>query len=299
MNRTLLAALITLTAVLLAMGCKDRVPTPAPQPGATRIVALSPAIALIVRDLGLEGRIVGRHAFDLALDKSIPVVGDQSGIDYESLARAQPTHILLDWGSRELPPRLISLAAERSWALRDYTMLSLADIRETTLAIAEDLDDDSARARAESLAQTMDDAWSEQPGFRERCGRCLILFGADSTGAAGPGSFHAQLIDALGGASAITEGSPFVTLDTEDVRRLDPDSILIFAPGANPARAADLLGSLAHAQLRAVDQGRVAVITHAEGLTPSTVMIDVARETSAAVLAWPPIAPPPSGTLTP
>lgn len=299
MKRTLLAALISLAAALSVTGCKDRSPAPPVQPGETRIVALSPAIALIVRDLGLEDSIVGRHAFDLALDKSIPVVGDQSGIDYESLARAQPTHILLDWGSRELPPRLITLASERSWALRDYTMLSLADIRETTLAIAEDLDDASARARAESLAQAMDNAWSVQPGFRERCGRCLILFGADSTGAAGPGSFHAQLIDALGGASAIAEGSPFVTLDTEDVRRLDPDSILIFAPGADPARAAELLGPLANAQLRAVDQGRFAVIAHDHGLTPSTVMIDVARETSTAVLAWPPIAPPPSGTLTP
>jgi len=299
MRRILLAALVALPTFLMLAGCKDQAPSPAAQPGETRIVALSPAIALIVRDLGLEGRIVGRHAFDLALDKSIPVVGDQSGVDYESLARAQPTHILLDWGSRELPPRLATLAAERSWALRDYTMLSLADIRETTLAIAEDLDDDNARARAAALAQSMDDAWSAQPGFRERCGRCLILFGADSTGAAGPGSFHAQLIESLGGASAVAEGAPFVTLDAEDVRRLDPDSILIFAPGADPARAADLLGPLAHAQLRAVEAGRFAVIAHTHGLTPSTAMIDVARETSAAVLAWPPIAPPPSGTLTP
>lgn len=299
MNRILLALLIALIAAVLLSGCKDRAPAPPAQPGETRIVALSPAIALIVRDLGLEDRIVGRHAFDLSLDKSIPVVGDQSGVDYESLARALPTHILLDWGSRELPPRLITLAAERSWALRDYTMLSLADIREATLAIAEDLDSSDARARAESLAQAMDSAWSEQPGFRERCGRCLILFGADSTGAAGPGSFHAQLIESLGGALAIADGSPFVTLDTEDVRRLDPDSILIFAPGANPARAAELLGPLAKAELRAVDQGRVAVIAHEHGLTPSTSMIDVARETSSAVLAWPPIKPAPSGTLTP
>ncbi len=300
MTRALRATFLALLAALALVGCKQKAPTGALESSdGPRIVALSPAIALIVADLGLADRIVGRHAFDLSLDTSIPVVGDQSGIDYENLARVRPTHILLDWGSRDRPPRLLSLAAERGWTVRDYRMLSLADIRAATLAIADDLDSDPARARALDLAVAMDNAWTPDAAFAARCGRCLILFGADSTGAAGPGSFHAQLIESLGGRSAVADGAPFVTLDTEDVRRLDPDSILIFAPGADPARTLDLLGPLARADLRAVAAGRVAVIDHPHGLTPSTAMIEVAGRVAEAAAAWPPVESAPSGTLTP
>ncbi|MBL0922551.1 MAG: ABC transporter substrate-binding protein, partial [Phycisphaerales bacterium] len=275
----------SLAALAALLGCaKAREPQPGDAP---RIVALSPAIALIVRDLGLESSVVGRHAYDLSLEKSIPVVGDQSGVDYEALALVRPTHILLDWGSRELPPRLLTLAQERGWTVRDYRMLSLADIRAATLAIADDLNDEAGRAQAAALAASMDDAWSPQPDLGRRAGRCLIFFGADSTGAAGPGSFHAQLIEALGARSAVAEGAPFVTLDAEDLRRLDPDSVLFFAPGADPARTPELLAPLARAQLRAVREGRVAVIAHPHGLTPSTAMIEVARAVARAVAQWP------------
>ena len=74
---------------------------------------LSPALAVIVRDLGLEANIVARHGFDIVLDKSIPVAGDQSGLDYEILLTAKPTHVLLEWGQREIPRRLGELMVER------------------------------------------------------------------------------------------------------------------------------------------------------------------------------------------
>ncbi len=280
----LFAALLT-----LALAACDRAPSNAAPSSDVRIAPLSPAIAVILRDLDCADRIVGRHAFDMMLDKSLPVVGDQTGVDYESLARTNPTHILLDWGSRELPPRLLELAAERHWIVRDYRMLTLDDIRRATLAIAEDINIPGAPDRAAELVMDMDRAWTTRPAIAHNVGRALILFSPDGNGAAGPGSFHAELIHALGARNAVESGAPFVMLDAEDVRRLDPDSILIFQPDADPARWKELLGALARADLRAVAEGRVAVVAHPLGLTPSTAMIDVADEIERLASTWPPI----------
>ena len=74
--------------------------------GAPRIVALGPSVGIILQDLGLEELVVGRHGWDLALDPDLPVCGDLNGIDYENLIGVRPTHVLLEWGSQEVPRRL-------------------------------------------------------------------------------------------------------------------------------------------------------------------------------------------------
>jgi hypothetical protein len=102
------------------------------QTGVPRIVALRPALAIILRDLGLESHIVGRHAYDMVLPPSVPVCGNQTGIDYEALIGVQPTDVLLQWGRRELPGRLQTLAREHRWAVSDYELLALDDVLSTT-----------------------------------------------------------------------------------------------------------------------------------------------------------------------
>src|SRR5262245_61348101 len=114
-----------------------RPPAPAPD-GGPRIVALSPAVAVILRDLGLADRIVGRHGYDFVLNKSVPVCGDQAGgIDYETLLRARPTHVLIESGARETPGRLTELAEEHHWAVESLRMLTLDDIEHTARRLGE------------------------------------------------------------------------------------------------------------------------------------------------------------------
>ena len=55
-------------------GCKRAASTPVGAGGGLRIVAASPAVGVIVRDLGLADRCIGRHGFDMVLPKSVPVV---------------------------------------------------------------------------------------------------------------------------------------------------------------------------------------------------------------------------------
>lgn len=279
--------LVSLAAGLLVLAsCRRSGEAPADS-GAPRIVALSPGVAETLDALGLASALVGRHAFDDFSPSSIPAVGDQAGIDYEALLRVRPTHVLLEKSAAGAPPRLLELARARSFTVHEVPMLTLGEIRAALRDLPAIVGADHATARGEQLARDLDDALAPVPGFRERVGRVLPLYWTDPAGVAGPGSYHAEIILTLGGELAVNTGAAYQQLDGEDVRRLDPDSIVLFMPGADPARVRDLLGPLAALDLRAVREGRVAVLNHPRAQTPGPAAIDLARALAEAARAWP------------
>lgn len=270
----------------LALGACEggRGESPAPQAGGDqgpRIAALSPAIAIILDDLGLSDRLVARHAFDEYSERSVPVAGDQGGVDYERLLRAEPTHVLLQWGARQPPRRLGELAGEQGWVVVDYPMRTLEDIREATRDLGKRFDRTQAAA---ALLERMDEAWAPaSPELARRVGRVLPLYWTNPPGAAGPGSFHHQLLEAMGLTPALQDGPAYIEIDPEDLRRLDPDTIVLFAPGAEPADLSEMLSPLERLDLRAVREGRVALINHPWSQIPGTSMIETAQRTREAL----------------
>jgi ABC-type Fe3+-hydroxamate transport system substrate-binding protein len=285
-RRSILALLIGLLAVT---ACRRTAPTVSSEPPGPRIVALSPAMAIMLRDLGVADRVVGRHGWDMVLDKSIPVCGDQAGIDYEALLRADPTDILLEWGSRPLPERLEQLTREHDWRVLNRTLLTLDDLT----GAAETVQDRFAPG-APSLAQRMTEAWSPRTGLF--AGRVLLLLSADPPAALGPGSFHQQILERLGGIPAVTEGKPYITMDAEDVLRLAPEAIILIAPRsaeapvpegrADPEKVRAMLGRLGELDIPAVRDGRMALIDDPLSLTPSSAMIGFADELARILQAW-------------
>lgn len=260
-----------------------------------RIVALSPAIAVTLADLGLADRIVARHAYDKFSDQSLPVVGDQSGLDYEALLRVDPTHVLLEWGSRDPPPRLMALASSRGWTVRTFRLLTLEDVRASTRDLAALVGDPPARANADRLIEGMDRAWAPRPGLGDRVGSVLALYWTDPAGAAGPGSFHDQILRRLGVRPADVGTAPYVVLDPETVRRMDPDTILLIMPGADPSDTTTLLGPLARLGLRAEREGRVAVVTDPYCQTPCSRLAGVAEAMADSLASLPAMNPPGEG----
>lgn len=310
----LLLILPLLLAQLVFISCERKVPAP---PGAVaaakpspRLVILSPALAIIARDLHVKAPIVGRHAWDMVLDKSIPVCGDQAGIDYEALLKARPTHILIEWGQRELPQRLSALAAEHGWQISNYAMLTLADIRDTTRRLYDLLILDPqfappptsaalpTRWERSAIALDMDRAWSTRPSAAAiaAAGRVLILETVNPAHALGPGSFHHQILRAIGGRPVPETGSPYIEMDAEDILSLAPDAIILIEPrGVDAPIRDDLdtwegvstrLGPLARLDIPAVKNRRVAVIDDPLALTPSTAMIRLADELARRLEAW-------------
>ncbi|MBL8964012.1 MAG: ABC transporter substrate-binding protein [Phycisphaeraceae bacterium] len=275
-----------------------------------RIVALSPALAITIRDLGLAERIVGRHGYDLALDPAIPVCGDQAGIDYEALIRARPTHIVMQWGSRDLPPKLGELATAHGWTILNYDLLTLNDVR----ASAVELHDVLAGPESERLGQgaTVRTTRSTasppaildrlESAFRRRgagfagAGRVLMLLSASPVAAVGPGSFHQQALETIGGIPALARGGPYQELDIEDVIRLAPDAIVLLRPRGLDAPSAtgplsierrdQLLGTLAGRPIPAVENGRIAVIDDPLCLLPGSSLVVFADDMARILSQW-------------
>jgi len=306
------------------VGC-SKAPSSPPQPANTkattqetehRFVVLSPALGVMLRDLGFEDSIVGKHSYDAALAKSIPVVGSHLDIDYEMLITLGPTDLFFEINAVEIPDMVRSLADEHGWQIWAYTLETLDDIATTiddlylklvgfqekniddTNFLEFDIDP-TKKFDIELPSARLAQSWSPIGRDATSAGRMLILASVDPPGAMGPGSFHAQLIGRLGIAAAITEGSIWIELDYEDIIDLAPDSILVFIPKS--PNAADLIGEpmpmtweeikasiggIASLPIPAAESRRIAIIEHHPGLLPSTSLGQVADEIAAAIRAW-------------
>lgn len=300
-----------LPLLLILAACERKAPAP-PAPAGPRLVILSPALAIIVRDLHLDAPIVGRHAWDMVLDPKIPVCGDQAGIDYEALLTAHPTHILIEWGQRELPQRLTRLAEQNHWRISNHALLTLDDIRETTRSLYEQftLHPEFPRTPTTASAPTawersplalaMARAWSPRAGDAGRriaaSGKILLLETVNPAHALGPGSFHFQILSAIGGHPVPEQGAPYIEMDAEDVLHLAPDGIILFEP-RNPQapinddvptweELARKLGPLARLDIPAIRDRRIAVIDDPLALTPSTAMIGLADRLATLLESW-------------
>lgn len=281
-----------------------------------RVVVLSPALAITLRDLGLAKYVVGRHGYDVALDAGIPVCGDQAGIDYEALIRARPTHVILQWGARQLPERLESLARDNGWIVVNQEVLTLADVRSSAVELldlvagpdvqkTEDThasifhpklaESPSAEAsEGKSLIDRMTTAFAKRGRGFAKAGRVLMLLSASPVSAVGPGSFHQQVLEAIGGTPALTRGGPYQEMDVEDVANLAPDAIVLLRPrgreapphGWTPDEIRGLLGPLVGKGIPAVERGHVAVIDDPLCLMPASSLADVADELAKILEAW-------------
>lgn len=279
-----------------------------------RIVALSPALAIILKDLGYEDQIVGRHAYDVALDPKLPTCGELGTIDYETLVNAKPTHIFIQWGAQELPPRLIDLAKTNNWIVKNLNPLTLDEIEtvarqmdETIFEFAtQDLQNKLAGAPAQTgqpdhlkpampFENAMHMAWTDRGPLMKSAGRILLISGTKPIGALGPTSFHYQLLERLGATPIPATGGPWITLDLEDLNKLAPDGIILFAPrpprspapkAPTPDELIALFGRAGELNIPAFKNKCVALIDDPYCLTPSTAMIPIADQITDIVSGW-------------
>ncbi|MBZ0172730.1 MAG: hypothetical protein K8E66_10150 [Phycisphaerales bacterium] len=318
-------AMLMMGILLGLVGCDRTGGSSTPQAertGGERIVALSPAVAVMLRDLGVAERIVGKHDYDRVLPEHVRAVGHQEAIDYEALLAVRPTHVVIEWGSRPMPPRLIELAEGQGWDVVNVTLLTLDDIARTVddmaimfgavefggrvparapgdsapevLRLMPRFTDPADMFEAEMPSARLARAWSLRGEGFECLGGVLLLSATDPPGALGPGSFHHQILGRIGGAHAIEVGSPWMELDVEDIHRLAPSAIVLIAPRGTDDEPAQVgpdelrrrLGRIARLDIPAVRSGRLGLIDDPLALLPSTSMARFADELAAMLEAW-------------
>lgn len=266
---------LLLVMACVATGCSEQGPqTREDDPGNTgyRIVSLSPAATVMLRDMGHGGSIVGRHGWDAIADPGVRVVGDQTGLDYEALLGVAPTHVVLEWGSRDPPPRLLDLAAQRGFGIVHFRTLTLGDLAASAALLRDTFggpEADDVVNTVISLRETPEGASAQ----RRSLGRVLLVVASSpAVDCLGPGSAHHQILEAAGFDASLEEGGPWMTLGAEDIARLDPDAIVFVQPregGASPT-IEQRLGPLASLDIAAVRHSRVVVIDDPLSLIPSS-----------------------------
>jgi len=280
---------VHLSLVALLIGCGRGRPTRhAPIDDGPRIVSLSPGISITLGELGLAERLVGRHGWDRSVDQGLPVVGDQSGIDYEALARTQPTHILMEESADGAPALLSTLADKRGWRVIRLPLLALDDITAAVRTLAAEFSDQPGVADAASrLLARAESAWRESPGLASRAGRTLVVYWTSPIGVAGPGSFHHDLLLRLGVTAVPEVGGPFQTLDAEDMIAAAPDSLILLTPELDDAGVEKVIARWRGYGVPAARRGRVAVLRDWRYLTPSPAILALADDLRRIAHGWP------------
>ena len=274
-----------------------------------RIAAMSPGMSVMIRDLGFEDWIVAKHDYDMILGDRVPAAGSELGFDLEMLIQTNPTHVLYQTTSTERSKRFMEIAVDRNWIIFERPLNTLDDIATTMddlhflfngVPQREDRQYDMNEVFAQPLPSAkLAAAWDDLGPVADAAGRVLVLGSVDPIGAMGPGSYHHQIIDRLGAAQAITDGSMWIELDYEDLIRLNPDSIVLIAPrqpsederfaepsGPTPDDIKRIFGPIMELPINALKNGQIGVVDHPLGLLPSGSLGEVAEEIGALFQQW-------------
>lgn len=270
-----------------------------------RFAALSPGIAVMLRDLGYEDQIVAKHDYDMILSDRVPPAGSELGFDLEVLIESNPTHLFFQTTTADRSPALLKLAEDKGWIIFERPLNTLEDIASTMddlyylfKGAPQSQPDQFSPIPTKNLAplsEALAMAWDDLGPAADAAGRVLVLGSVDPIGAMGPGSYHYQIIERLGVTPAITDGAMWIELDYEDLITLNPDSIILIAPRqpthadrfAQPERTSlEIFGPIAQLPISAVQSGHIGVIDHPLGLLPSGALGDVAEDISELLRSW-------------
>lgn len=268
-------------ALLVLVGACGEQAAPQASQG-VRIATTSPAVGIMLRDFGAQTLAVGRSGYDVALDPSLPVVGDAAGIDLEQLSACGATHVYAETGASAPPAGLAELAGRVGFEVRTFELTNLEQLIELADGVhglvSGEVDAGELPSERFAAALDRDDALAG-------AGRVLLLIPGEPAAALGPGSVHHEVLAAMGGALALDAGRPYMPLDAEDVLTLSPEAIVLLAPGKGGDWRA-LLGPLASLPVPAIEGGRVAVFRDAEVLMASTSTLRYADELRRQLSAW-------------
>ncbi|MCH2136104.1 MAG: ABC transporter substrate-binding protein [Phycisphaerales bacterium] len=268
MNRA--AALICCIAALA--GCEGSGEAP-PQPAGTeRVVSLSPAITLLLSDLSLDDRLVGRSAFCRGVD-ALPVGGDLSGVDVETVVRLQPD-LLIHQQTAAPPPAGLHEAAEMAGAqVLAVPVDNMDDLHQAIDSIVSAMDPDGADAilqqRRGDLHQVLYEAVAPKPTGHHRVmllqpGPSMLLWGGQT--------WLGHIVQAAG-AQVVMPDRAWVGVSAEDVVRLEPDVIFVLAEQEHaPLEAAASLPTPAQRD------GRVYLLSHPRLMIPGLHALQVREQ---------------------
>ena len=267
-----------------------------PEQSSLRIVSLSPAITRTLVDFQLQSKLVGRSSYCFSVDKGIPVVGDLSNINFETLTKVNPTHVLVQPPESGVSEPLLRAAKDHGWVIASWHLNTLDDIGVMIRGIPSALfqsgsaDFEKAAQRAAELENAIAQAMS--PGGKKLWhGDVLLVSSNKPVLAFGTGTYLSDVLTGLGCTNAVKDKG-WVQLSMEDVVRLNPSGLMLTLPGYEivdgmPAAAGQLWG----ADIAAINERRVGVITNWDSFLPSSAIVSSINELRELLAKWQELSP--------
>lgn len=195
-----------------------------------RIASMSPALTAMLVELGLEHRLVGRSSFCMDIDEALPVVGNLHDVHWEALARAKPTHVLVQGRPGLVDPGIVQVTGERGWNLLVYPLVDAPDIKSAMTMLPADLDLDDTEAdiaarRALDFVLRVDEAMST-PVDGAVGQKILLLTPGDQMLGWGKSTYLSSIMEQLGAVNVLVFDG-WRHLGAEEIVRSDVDRIIL------------------------------------------------------------------------
>ena len=301
----LLATLRALGWLLLQVaiiGC-DSEATPATgehEARKVRVASLVPAVTNILVELDQTEKLVAVSNYDTdSRVQGLPRVGDLLTIDWEQLAAARPTHMLIQIPAEKTPAGALQRARELGIKPVHVKIERLQDIAATIDQLENELGGGQGAWRARFEREL-----AEAAGGRTGAAvPTLIGLSSDLSFVAGRKNYLDDLLELAGGENVAGLGmAPYPTLDPEQLMTLRPERIVIILPNATEAQLAEARHTVD--SLRAqwgLGWESVTVLADPYAMVPGWSVIEIARALGRGSAAAsrpadaPPAALPPNG----
>ena len=269
--------------MLLVAGCgRDAPPAPTTRTTA-RVASLVPAVTNLLLGVGRGDVLVAVSNYDTdPRVGELPRVGDLLSVDWEQLAAARPTLMVVQINPDKLPPGLKERAADLGIELVNVRLNTLADIGDALATLREKIEPggESWRQRFDARLDAVRARVADLPKVP-----ALLALSPDATFVAGRGGYLDDLLGVAGGENALPPDSPpYPTLDRERLLPLRPRKVVMILPAASEATRAQARQFAANPPSQwPATPADVTLITDAYALVPGWGVLDLADAMSDAL----------------
>jgi iron complex transport system substrate-binding protein len=257
------------------------VPIPA---ALVRIASLVPSATDVLLGAGLGDHLVAVSNYCRANPDaaSVPSAGDYQTVDWERLAAVRPDVLLVFMSKDRIPTGMKDRATQLGIRIEVVKVETVADVLESITFFGELTHErhkaQLARDRLQQQLDTLRDRRQHGPRVK-----ALLVVGDSARGVIGPGGFLDELLTLVGGDNAAKPlGSPYPSIDDEQLSAMDPDRIVHLLPGATPEQVEQVRAAWARRTgLRAAKE--VTILTDWWLLQPGYRIGETARKLDAAL----------------
>ena len=248
-----LSTWLVLVALGLAtsMGCdgeSGEPPGPATAPGrdAVRVASLVPAVTNMLLEVDQRELLVAVSNYDTdPRVADLPRVGDLLTIDWEQIAAARPTHMIVQMSAEKIPPGAVERAEALGVEIVPVQLTYLGDIEATLDALQQKFVADSQPSWSRKFKDDLDANLSRQLGnppdpsrLVEGSRPTLIALSPDLDFVVGYENYLNDLLYRAGGSNVLPGRiqQPYPRLDEEMLLSLRPEHVVLILPDATEAQ---------------------------------------------------------------